>query len=190
MLRNPSLYGISDDEFSQDPLLEQRRADLVHSAAVTLDKSNLIKYDRRTGVFQVGCHGDVLLYRYGSCLSEQVTDLGRIASHYYLSHETVATYNSMLKMTISEIEVLRVFSMSSEFKYITVRGEEKGELAKLWELAPVPIKESKEEPTAKVNVLLQAYISQLKLEGFALAADMVYIAQVCVPYHFLSLSLC
>lgn len=42
---------------------------------------------------------------------------------------------------------------------------------------PIPVKESLEEPTAKVNVLLQAYISKLKLEGFALLADMVYVTQ-------------
>lgn len=32
-------------------------------------------------------------------------------------------------------------------------------------------------PLFKVNVLLQAYISQLKLEGFALMSDMVFITQ-------------
>ena len=55
--------------------------------------------------------------------------------------------------------------------------EEKLELLKLLERVPIPIKESIEEPSAKVNVLLQAYISQLKLEGFALMADMVFITQ-------------
>jgi len=30
---------------------------------------------------------------------------------------------------------------------------------------------------AQVNVLLQAYISQLKLEGFALVSDMTFITQ-------------
>lgn len=30
-----------------------------------------------------------------------------------------------------------------------------------------------DDPSAKINVLLQAYISQLKLEGFALVSDMV-----------------
>lgn len=34
-----------------------------------------------------------------------------------------------------------------------------------------------EEPSAKVNVLLQAYISQLKLEGFALMSDMLHVTQ-------------
>ena len=51
----------------------------------------------------------------------QVTDLGRICSQYYCTVETMATYNSLLKPTLSQIELLRVFSLSSEFKYLTVR---------------------------------------------------------------------
>lgn len=53
MLRNPALYGINADDMAKDPLLEQRRTDLLHTAAATLDKHNLIKYDRKTGAFQV-----------------------------------------------------------------------------------------------------------------------------------------
>ena len=33
--------------------LEKRRLDLIHTAATILDKSNLIKYDKKTGAFQV-----------------------------------------------------------------------------------------------------------------------------------------
>ncbi|KAJ0019478.1 hypothetical protein NQD34_007047 [Periophthalmus magnuspinnatus] len=158
MLRNPSLYGVSHDDKSTDPLLERRRMDLIHTAANVLDKNNLIKYDKRTGSFQV-------------------TDLGRIASHFYITHDSIQTYNQLLKPTLSEIELFRVFSLSSEFRNITVREEEKLELQKLLERVPIPVKESIEEPSAKINVLLQAYISQLKLEGFALMADMVYVTQ-------------
>jgi len=53
MLRHPTLYGISHDQMRDDPLLQQRRKDLVHSAALLLDKHNLIKYDKKTGAFQV-----------------------------------------------------------------------------------------------------------------------------------------
>lgn len=53
MLRNPTLYGISHDEFENDKLLEQRRMDLIHSAAALLDKNQLIKYDKKTGLLQV-----------------------------------------------------------------------------------------------------------------------------------------
>ncbi|KAI8147636.1 Sec63 Brl domain-containing protein [Fennellomyces sp. T-0311] len=158
MLRNPSLYNVSVDDLDDDPYLEQKRVDLVHSAASVLDKCNLIKYDKKSGRFQV-------------------TELGRIASHYYVTHHSMSTYNQHLRPMMSHIELFRVFALSDEFKYIPVREEEKMELAKLLERVPVPVKESLEEPTAKINVLLQAYISQLKLDGFALVSDMVYVTQ-------------
>ena len=44
------------DEVEADPLLEQRRADLIHTAASVLDKGNLVKYDRKSGAFQVHVH--------------------------------------------------------------------------------------------------------------------------------------
>ena len=68
-----------------------------------------------------------------------------------------------------------MFSLSEEFKYITVRQHEKMEFAKLLDRVPIPIKESLEVPSAKINVLLQAYISQLKLEGLSLSSDMVFM---------------
>ncbi|KAJ8772568.1 hypothetical protein K2173_027745 [Erythroxylum novogranatense] len=158
MLRNPTLYGLAPDVLTRDITLEERRADLIHSAATILDKNNLVKYDRKSGYFQV-------------------TDLGRIASYYYITHGTISTYNEHLKPTMGDIELYRLFSLSEEFKYMTVRQDEKMELAKLLERVPIPIKETLEEPSAKINVLLQAYISQLKLEGLSLTSDMVYITQ-------------
>ncbi|KAH9520256.1 hypothetical protein Btru_060375 [Bulinus truncatus] len=52
MLRNPTLYGVSHDTLKDDPLLQQRRKDLVHTAACILDKNGLLKYDRKTGNLQ------------------------------------------------------------------------------------------------------------------------------------------
>ncbi|KAK4376103.1 hypothetical protein RND71_006780 [Anisodus tanguticus] len=132
MVRNPTLYGLAADALKTDYALEERRADLVHSAAILLDKNNLVKYDRKSGYFQP---------------------------------------------TMGDIELCRLFSLSEEFKYVTVRQDEKMELAKLLDRVPIPIKESLEEPSAKINVLLQAYISRLKLEGLSLSSDMVYITQ-------------
>ncbi|KAJ1925898.1 Pre-mRNA splicing [Tieghemiomyces parasiticus] len=156
MLRNPALYGAADP--ADDPALLQRRTDLAHAAALALEKSRLIRYDARTGTIQG-------------------TELGRIASHYYLGHTSVATYDRHLTPTMGEIELFRLFALSGEFAAIPVREEEKLELAKLLERVPVPVKEGVDEPTAKVNVLLQAYISQLRLDGFALVADLVYVTQ-------------
>lgn len=64
--------------------------DLVHTAAAQLDKHNLVKYDRRTGNFQA-------------------TDLGRIASYYYITFNTLATFNEHLRPTMGDIELLRLF---------------------------------------------------------------------------------
>ena len=80
-----------------------------------------------------------------------------------------------MQASAREIELCKAFSSSEEFENIIVRQEEKVELAKLLDQVPIPVKEGVEEPSAKVNVLLQAYISQLSLEGFVLHADMVYI---------------
>ena len=63
----------------------------------------------------------------------------------------MATYNQLLKPTLSTIELFRVFSLSAEFRHIIVREEEKLELTKLLERVPIPIKESIEEPSAKVG---------------------------------------
>merc|ERR1719238_1405634 len=131
MMRNPTLYGISEDTVEDDKLL-----------------------------------GAV-----------QVTALGRVASYFYIKHPSISVYNEHMKSTMSDIELLRLFALSQEFKFIPVRDEEKVEMMRLLERVPIPVKGAADETASKVNVLLQAYISKLKLDGFAMVADMVYIQQ-------------
>lgn len=157
MLRSPGLYSVGAD-YEDDEALEQKRVDLIHSACSVLDRVGLIKYEKKTGRIQS-------------------TELGRISSHYYITHTSMYTYSQNLQPMISAIEMFRVFALSDEFKYIPVRQDEKVELAKLLGRVPIPVKGGVEEPAAKVNVLLQAYISRLKLDGLALMADLVYVTQ-------------
>ena len=50
MLRSPALYGLDEvADLGNDPFLVQRRADLIHTAAMLLSKAGMIKYDKRTG---------------------------------------------------------------------------------------------------------------------------------------------
>jgi pre-mRNA-splicing helicase BRR2 len=100
MLKLPSLYEVGID-YQDDPGLVQKRADVAHSAAVLLEKCNLIKYERSSGKFQS-------------------TELGRIASHYYVTYNSMATYNKHLKSTMSTLELFRVFALSNEFKLLPV----------------------------------------------------------------------
>ena len=157
MLSSPGLYHVGPEE-AYDTNLYWKRVDLIHTALSILHENNLIKYDSQSGAIQP-------------------TELGRIASHFYINYGTVNMYNKQLKSWMSEIDVLRTFSSSDEFKYIPVRQEEKLEVAKLVERCPIPIKDSPVDSITKVNVLLQSYISRLTLEGFALIADMVYVSQ-------------
>lgn len=156
MLREPALYGISSDD--TDEHLANKRLSLIHAAALALDRGGMIRYDRRTGEMHA-------------------TDIGRVASHYYVRHASMSVYNEHLRSTMDEIDLFRLFSLSHEFRHIPVRAEEKLEVGKLLERVPIPIKDAPDEPPAKINALLQAHISQLALHGLALVADMVYVRQ-------------
>lgn len=101
MLKQPSLYSVGIDYQQDDAGLTQKGADIAHSAAVILEKCQLIKYERSTGRFQS-------------------TELGRIASHYYVTHNSMMTYNQQLRPTMSTLELFRVFALSNEFKLLPV----------------------------------------------------------------------
>jgi pre-mRNA-splicing helicase BRR2 len=101
MLKSPGLYGVGVDYQEDDNGLIQKRADIAHSAAVLLEKCHLIKYERASGRFQS-------------------TELGRIASHYYVTYNSMATYNQHLRPTMSTLELFRVFALSNEFKLLPV----------------------------------------------------------------------
>ena len=58
------------------------------------------------------------------------TTLGRIASHYYIKHASIAIYNEHIRSNIGLIDLFRIFSLSAEFKYIPIRDSEKAELEK------------------------------------------------------------
>ena len=107
MLKDPVLYSVGIDYLEDDPTLVQKRADIVHTAAAMLEKCHLIKYERSSGRFQS-------------------TELGRIASHYYVTYSSMATYNQHLRPTMSHLELFRVFALSNEFKLIPVRQDVSG----------------------------------------------------------------
>jgi len=104
VLKSPALYYVSADYQEDDPSLVQKRADIIHSAAALLEKCSLVKYERASGRFHS-------------------TELGRIASHYYVTYNSMTVYNQHLRPTMSQLELFRVFALSNEFKLIPVRQE-------------------------------------------------------------------
>ncbi|KAJ2872154.1 Pre-mRNA splicing, partial [Coemansia asiatica] len=158
MLRSPTVYGVTREMVEEDAALALRRSDLAHAAAVELERCGMVRYDRRGGRLQS-------------------TELGRVASHYYITYRSMATYQQHLRASAGDIDILAVFSRSDEFHLLPVRAEERIELARLSERVPIPIRDSAEGSMAKIAVLLQAHVARLKLPGFALAADAVYVTQ-------------
>jgi pre-mRNA-splicing helicase BRR2 len=51
MLKSPALSSVGVDYQEEDGALVQKRADIAHSAAVLLEKCQLIKYERSSGRF-------------------------------------------------------------------------------------------------------------------------------------------
>eukprot|EP01114_Cavostelium_apophysatum_P011516 TRINITY_DN2580_c0_g1_i2.p1 TRINITY_DN2580_c0_g1~~TRINITY_DN2580_c0_g1_i2.p1 ORF type:complete len:1033 (-),score=339.99 TRINITY_DN2580_c0_g1_i2:504-3563(-) len=107
-----------------------------------------------------------------------VTDTGRVASHYYIDHDTISMFNERLNPHMTEAEILAMVAESHEFENIMLREEEMQELGKLKEEnCPIEVKGGIENKHGKVNILLQAYLSKAVIDGFALVSDSAYIAQ-------------
>ena len=116
MRKNPLVYGMAHTEPAEDPLLGKKRRDIIVAAAKNLHKAQMIIYDEKTGYLTP-------------------KDLGRIASNYYVSYNSVNTYNELMKPRMTEADVLAMVSRSTEFENVKSRDNEHSELAKLLEQA-------------------------------------------------------
>ena len=122
MLRNPSLYGASEDERDRPPARAAADRPDPHGGD-HLDKCALIKYERKSGQFQP-------------------TDLGRVAAYYYVSHsdgERVQRAPEADAVGHRAAPPLRALEGLCE--HLRARGGE-GELARLIDRVPIPIKEN------------------------------------------------
>ncbi|EHY59058.1 putative steryl acetyl hydrolase mug81 [Exophiala dermatitidis] len=173
MRQKPEAYGIDWNEYQDDPQLFQRRRKLIIEAARTLHRNQMIIFNERTDELRA-------------------KDVGRIASQFYVLHTSIEIFNAMMRPNSSEADVLKMISMSGEFDNIQARENEAQELHRLRQeavaceveerrAAPKSSEDEKEqrviENHAKTNILLQSHISRAKLEDFALASDLAYVAQ-------------
>ena len=94
MLIYPVLYSVGIDYLEDDPMLVQKRADIARTAATMLKKCHLIKYERSSGRFKS-------------------TELGCIASHYYVTYSSMVTYDQHLRPTMAHLELFHVCALSS-----------------------------------------------------------------------------
>lgn len=157
--KNPLFYGIDWNTLIDDPHLVQRRRELIISAAKTLAKNQMIAFNETTE-------------------SMSPKDIGRIASDFYILHQSIEVFNKMLKPRATEADILGTLSQSHEFGNITARDSEHDELQRLkTDICPCQIPKKVEDSQAKTNILLQTYISDVSVDDFALISDINYVAQ-------------
>ena len=89
-----------------------RLMDLVILAAKRLDECRMCRFDERSG-------------------NLAATDLGRVASHFYLKHETVETFNRLMKPYMPDGDIINLICHAEEFNAMKVRDEEINELDRL-----------------------------------------------------------
>nr|KAG5694899.1 hypothetical protein BaRGS_029516 [Batillaria attramentaria] len=147
--------------FQDDPTLEKHRYDLIVSAGRKLDKARMARFEERTG------------FMYS-------TDLGRIASHFYIKYDTVEVINEKFASLMTEGDIFSLVSNAQEFDQIKVREDEMEELERLVDDGcEMLVPGGKENTHGKVNILLQSYVSRVSVDAFSLVSDMAYVAQ-CV----------
>ncbi|CAB4274838.1 unnamed protein product [Prunus armeniaca] len=81
----------------------------------------------------------------------------------------MSTYNELLKPTMGQLELFRLFSLSDEFKYVTVRRDEKMELAQL--LDRVPVRSMEVWNSQNAGRLLRAIFEIVLKRGWAQVAE-------------------
>ena len=158
MRRSPGAYGVPAGDLESDPGLLKYRSDLAHAALTRLEAAGLVEYNYETG-------------------EVRPTEEGVVASHYYVSYRSMLGISRGLRPHLAPMDVLRLFSRCEAFRHVRVRPEELPEVRDLSLRCPIPVREALDEGPAKVNVLLQAHISRLRLEGSALSGDRAFVRQ-------------
>ena len=161
MKRNPMAYGIEWAEYGNDHMLVQRRRELAIGAARTLQQSQMIIFNENTEELRS-------------------KDIGRIASQFYIQHSSIQIFNTIMTPDSTEADILKMIAMSGEFDNIQSRNNEAGELSKMRQngrIVPYEFKGGIDTPQTKTNILLQAYISRVQPDDFALTNDLNYVAQ-------------
>lgn len=155
---NPQVYGMNYQDVLDDPRLEEKRRELITIAAKALDKARMIRYNMRTGDLAI-------------------TDLGRIASNFYIKYDTVEVFNEMMSNVMSESEILAMVSHAQEFQQLKVREDEMDELGDLCDNCEYEVAGGKENLHGKVNILIQSFLGRQRVNSFSLMSDLSYITQ-------------
>ncbi|ODN73401.1 hypothetical protein L202_07927 [Cryptococcus amylolentus CBS 6039] len=160
MKKNPWVYGMAYDVTKDDPQLGNKRNELIIQAARLLQKARMIRYDDLQNTFGI-------------------TDLGRIAAKYYLHFTTIEIFNEKFNPKMSNADLFQMLCEADEFEQIQLRESEVEELESIISSGVIPLEVAGGaiNKRNKVNILLQAHISNVYLNDFALVSDAAFVSQ-------------
>ncbi|CAI5440695.1 unnamed protein product [Caenorhabditis angaria] len=167
--KNPMAYGIAYNAKERDPDLSEHFSRKIREVAMDLDRNRLIRYDPSTEFMNS-------------------TDLGRIASNFYIKYETMELLNEATKEVGLPVQftsfmpddmVLGLISMATEFSQLKCREEELMDLEELLSYGcMINVRGGGLASVAgKVNVLLQSLISRTSVKNSALMSEQLYVQQ-------------
>ncbi|PIK56649.1 putative activating signal cointegrator 1 complex subunit 3 [Apostichopus japonicus] len=142
LVMNPSYYSLEDTEHnSVNTFLSQ----LVEKSVVDLGYAYCL---------EIGEDNRTLM----------TTTLGRIASYYYLHHQTVKMFRDSMGSDCSISDLLHVLSDAHEYEDLPVRHNEDSTNSTLASKLPLPVNEhTYDNPHTKTHLLLQAHFSREQL---------------------------
>ncbi|KAH0483158.1 MAG: uncharacterized protein KVP18_001187 [Porospora cf. gigantea A] len=185
-MHQPLKYNLTPDDVAIDADLSGFRRQLVHKAALELNQRKLVRFNPLSGVLSA-------------------TELGRVATRFYLDVDTIGTFIRELPLVESPVDLLKVYCKASEFRDLKAREDERNELDHLAERCPLKLPQTKSQLTEKVyvggrlkeskpqakqggddsvanirrkvGILIQANLSGLPIESHTLTSDMYHINQ-------------
>ena len=170
---NPLAYGLRITDVRHDPELRMARSNIIASAAKQLNEAGMVRYNMETG-------------------SLDTTDLGRVASHFYVENVSISTFNDLMRKADGTLAdavdfgtALNVSASANEFSQLRARQDELDELNNIHQRLPASMRkiriagESTDETSIqwKVTTLLKAYFGRIVVDAHSLTADMNYIIQ-------------
>lgn len=159
MLRNPKHYINVDDllvsqqqqqqsldsaSYLLDVIYSAPLKKMIECAALELSKNKMARFD-------IGCN----FYP---------TDMGRIASHYYIDCDTIGKWNKLIVNAKTIVDLLDIICNATEFQQMKMRDDEEHYLRRLrkdscyYDIKSFEVKP--DSPITKANILLQVHIGR------------------------------
>ena len=157
MHKNPVFYGLIEGKESVEDVL----TDYLTLSLRRLQSCRMISVDGGSLVSR-----EHLLWWFSG------TELGRIASFYYIGHETLEIWLRGLRDAACERDVLFLLFDSAEFRNIIYRAEEAEPLKHLAELLEIEFEETKR---TKLLILVMAAFRKIPNQSFSLSCDQNYV---------------